>query len=85
MPLRTRIHPWHAARLVRQHRVDGSPLNVGEFVAHDSWLRFGSLNHPPGDAIDPQRAIAADANTLILLLLSGEQLTFPDLLPASSR
>ena len=35
------IHPWHAARLVRQHRLDGSPLLVGEFVAHDSasWIR----------------------------------------------
>src|SRR5262245_29814883 len=32
----TVIHPWHAARLVRQHRLDGSPFLVGEFVAHDS-------------------------------------------------
>ena len=32
----TVIHPWHAARLVGQHRLDGSPLIVGEFVAHDS-------------------------------------------------
>src|ERR1700749_2573118 len=30
------IHPWHPARLVRQHRPDGCPFVVGEFVAHDS-------------------------------------------------
>ncbi len=24
---------------------DGSPLVVGEFIAHDSKLRFGGLNH----------------------------------------
>ncbi len=32
----TIIHPRHTARFVRQHRPDGSPLIVGEFVAHDS-------------------------------------------------
>ena len=31
----TVIDPWHAARLVRQHRLDGGLLIVGEFVAHD--------------------------------------------------
>ena len=45
---------------------------VGEFVAHDdSRLRFGSLNHLPGDAINPQRPIAAYLNTLISLPLLG--------------
>src|SRR5262245_34103326 len=34
----TIIHPRYAARLVRQHRLDGSPLVVGEVVAHDSPL-----------------------------------------------
>src|SRR5262245_16141042 len=34
----TVIHPWHDARLGRQHRLDGSSLIVGEFVAHDSAL-----------------------------------------------
>jgi hypothetical protein len=29
------------------------------------------LNHAPGDAINPQRPITADANTLILLPLLG--------------
>jgi hypothetical protein len=48
-----------------------APVVVGEFVAHDSGLRFGSLNHAPGDAINPQRPILADANTLISLPLSG--------------
>src|SRR5215475_8880466 len=37
----TVIHAWHAARLVRQHRLDGSPLIVSEFVAHDSALQSG--------------------------------------------
>src|SRR5262249_19478660 len=42
----TVIHPWHATRLVGQHRLDGSPLIIGEFVAHDSSPRFkGGLNH----------------------------------------
>src|SRR5262245_8466022 len=30
------IHSCHAARLVGQHRLDGTPFVVGEFVAHDS-------------------------------------------------
>ena len=41
------VHPWHAARLVRQHRLDGRPFMVGEFVAHDSSPRFRGLNHDP--------------------------------------
>jgi hypothetical protein len=65
------IYTRHATRLVRQERLDGGPFTVGEFVAHDSRLRFGSLNHAPGDAINLQRPIATDANTLILLPLSG--------------
>jgi hypothetical protein len=40
------------------------------------------LNHVLGEAINPQRPIAADANTLILLLLSGTQPTWRDLLLA---
>lgn len=59
------------ARLVRQKRFDGVPFIIGEFVAHDSKLRFGSLNHAPGDTINPQSPIAADANNLISLPLSG--------------
>jgi hypothetical protein len=43
------------------------------------------LNHAPGDAINPLRPVDADANTLILLPLSGAQPTWRDLLLASSR
>ena len=39
------VYAGYAARLVRKHRPDGRPLMVGEFVAHDSELRFGVLNH----------------------------------------
>src|SRR5262249_50554954 len=39
------IHSWHAARLIGQHRLDGNPFFVGEFVAHDFDPQFGSLNH----------------------------------------
>jgi hypothetical protein len=34
----------NATLLVRQHRFDGSPFVVAKFVAHDSRLRFRSLN-----------------------------------------
>src|SRR6185437_11046929 len=30
------VNPRNATRLVRQHRLDASPLPVAEFVAHDS-------------------------------------------------
>ena len=55
------IYTRNAARLVRQERLDGGPFIIGEFVAHDSRLRFGSLNHASGDAINPQRPITAEA------------------------
>jgi hypothetical protein len=32
------VHPWDTARLVRQHRPDGRPLIMRDFVAHDSRL-----------------------------------------------
>jgi hypothetical protein len=41
----TVVYPRNAARLVRQHRLDGNPFIIGEFVAHDSSPQFGSLNH----------------------------------------
>src|SRR5262245_548662 len=37
------VHPRNATRLVRQHRLDGSPFIIGEFVAHDSSPQFGSF------------------------------------------
>jgi 2-polyprenyl-6-methoxyphenol hydroxylase-like FAD-dependent oxidoreductase len=39
------VYARDTARLVRQHQPNGSPLMVGEFIAHDSRLRFGGLNH----------------------------------------
>src|ERR1700740_239291 len=39
----TVIHSRHAARLIRQHRLNGKPLIVREFVAHDSALSVGWL------------------------------------------
>lgn len=39
------VYPGNATRLVRQHRLDGSPFIIREFVAHDSSHQFGSLNH----------------------------------------
>jgi len=44
----------NATRLIRQHRLDGSPLIGGEFVAHDSNPRFGGLESRPEGW--PQRA-----------------------------
>src|SRR6516165_10448654 len=46
------VHPWHTARLVWQHRPDGCPFVVGEFVAHDSSPRFRGLNHDPKAALN---------------------------------
>src|SRR5262245_35287773 len=36
------IRASHAARLVRQHWPDDSPLIVGEFIAHDSGSSLGA-------------------------------------------
>jgi hypothetical protein len=38
------------------------PFTIGEFVAHDSGLRFGSLNHALGGTIKPLRLVEADTN-----------------------
>jgi hypothetical protein len=46
------IHPWHAARLVGQHRLVGSPFRVGEFVAHDSAPSVRGLNHGPAAGLN---------------------------------
>jgi hypothetical protein len=57
----TVIYPPNAARLVRQHRFDGGPFMIAEFVAHDSRLRFrslNSLNHVSCSAINPQWPMA---------------------------
>jgi hypothetical protein len=39
------VCPRNATRLVGQHRLDGKPFIIGEFVAHDPSPQFGSLNH----------------------------------------
>ena len=41
----TVVRPRHAAWLVRQHRFNGRPLVVGQFITHDSSPQFGDLNH----------------------------------------
>ena len=41
----TVIHSWQQHRLIRQHRLNGRPLVVREFVAHDSAPSVGGLNH----------------------------------------
>jgi hypothetical protein len=56
MPLSTRwsFYTPNTARLVRQHRLDGGPFVLAEFVAHESRLQFRSLNHVNGDNINRQ-------------------------------
>jgi hypothetical protein len=39
------VYSRNATRLIRQHGLDGNPFIFGEFVAHDSILQFGNLNH----------------------------------------
>src|SRR6185437_10016696 len=39
------VYPRNTTGLVRQHRLDGKPFIVGEFVAHDSTPSLGVLNH----------------------------------------
>src|SRR5215216_1735454 len=34
------VHPWHTARLVRQHWLHSGPFIVAEFIAHDSSPRL---------------------------------------------
>ena len=57
----TVVHPRHAAWFVGQHRSDGSPLIVGEFVAHDSTpsVRGPSTAPLSGNAAHPQLRVAS--------------------------
>ena len=55
MPLRV-VHAGNAARFVRKHRFDDAPFAVAEFVAHDSELRFRSLNLAHDQGINGQTA-----------------------------
>jgi hypothetical protein len=78
------VHTRHAARLVRQERLDGNPFIIGEFVTHDSKPQFGSLNHGPAAELNL-------ASTFALLVAtegqSGTCLSRMDLggWPAKSR
>ena len=58
MPLRDTpvVHAGNAAGLVRERRFDDAPFAVAEFIAHDSMLPFGSLNHAPDHRINGQTA-----------------------------
>src|SRR5437667_9033496 len=58
------VHAGNAARFVREHRFDDAPFAVAEFIAHDSMLHFGSLNHAQDQGINGQAAG---------LLLEGER------------
>ena len=53
----------------------GGPFIIGEFAAHDLRFRFENLNHVPSGPGNPQRAIEADANSLISLPLLEQQQT----------
>jgi hypothetical protein len=46
------VHTRHTAWLVRKNRPDDVPLMVTEFIAHDSRLQFGSLNHIRADTFN---------------------------------
>ena len=59
----TVVYPRNATRLVGQHRFDGNPFIIGEFIAHDSNPQFKSLNHrrpakrnAPGGIINKERS-----------------------------
>lgn len=47
-----------------------APFIIREFVAHDSRLRLGMLNHAPGDANNP-KPIAAVANAMFYFRFRG--------------
>jgi hypothetical protein len=49
----TVIHPWRAARSVRQHRLDGSLLIVGEFVMDEFEIVLTQMPYVGGTANGP--------------------------------
>ena len=67
----TVIYTRNAARLVRQHRFDGGPFIIAEFVAHDSRLQFRTLNHAPARIINPARPVAGPLMLRITSAFSG--------------
>src|SRR5271170_4713022 len=83
MPFSTRrsFTRRNAARFVRQHRLDGSPLIIAEFVAHDSGAPVLELESRLQQRHQLLIARYRVANALNLLLLSAQQRTWPGLLP----
>jgi hypothetical protein len=51
----------NSALLVRPHRLDGDPFEVAEFIAHDSMIRFRSLNHVGRRAVNALNLIPLSA------------------------
>ncbi|MEA2823051.1 MAG: hypothetical protein QOJ86_5055 [Bradyrhizobium sp.] len=66
-------------RLVRQHRFDGGPFIIAEFVAHDSRAPVSELESRLLQRHQPAMAYGDAANGLNLLPLSAEQRTWRDL------
>ena len=62
------IHPRHAARLIRQHRFDGSPFSIGKFVAHDSAPSSQGLK----SWLDSQAQRAPTDGELVAMRLKAE-------------
>jgi hypothetical protein len=67
----TVIYAPHAAWPVRQHRFDGGPFIITEFVAHDSRLHFRSFESRPQPYHQPATACRRAADALKLLARSG--------------
>src|SRR5258706_4582589 len=65
----TVIYAPNAARLVRQHRLDGCPFVIAEFVAHGS-PPGSELQSPLGPGHQPSTPRGRAANGLNLLPLS---------------
>ena len=59
------VHTTHASRLVRQHRPDGRPFIIREFVAHHTRLPFGSLYNVQRGTINRQRSVDSTSASLI--------------------
>jgi hypothetical protein len=53
------VHTTHASRLVRQHRPDGRPFIIRDFVAHHTRLPFRSLYNVQRGTINRQRSVGS--------------------------
>jgi hypothetical protein len=56
------VHTRHASRHVRQHRPDGRPFIVREFVADHSRLQFGSFNRLHITRLSSAKLLRLDAH-----------------------